>query len=136
MKLFLCLFSILLIVFPLYDVPQKKLFEIVGISQIYLVKEENNKQIFQEIEKEDVKEGDLLKSDGVIIVFGDKPEEVEKKLGVQVVKIENVEEMQIVYGYTNLYSGFVYIDGKQSNVQIVKKGEQTIAGFPLILSGF
>ena len=80
---------------------------------------------------------DLSSAEGVIIVFNDNNvSDVCQRLNLSIVKKEFIDDMEIVYGYTSLFSDHIYVDGKQSNVQIVQKQSEVIAGFPIILSGF
>lgn len=44
--------------------------------------------------------------------------------------------MKILYGYKNDFSDFRFIDGKKINVQIAWAENETIVGFPLIMTGF
>lgn len=122
---------------PLYNVQRKDLFDIEGVDSIYFVIGNKGKQNIVLQDKEKVEQADLSQAEGVIMLFDNLSlVEVAEVLGMKKIKEETVEEMSILYGYTNLYSDFIYIDGKQSNVQLVQKQNQVVAGFPIILSGF
>ena len=59
-----------------------------------------------------------------------------KDFDIKIIKAENIDGLNVLYGYTNIYSDFIYVYGKQSNVQLVESQNKIIVGFPLILSGF
>ena len=122
---------------PLYNVPQKSLLDIEGIKKVYSVENTSEKQMCVELNCEDVTLGQLVDADGVIIVFDDcNVYETAQKLNMSTIKEEEIEGMKILYGYTTFYSGHIYIDGKQVNVQLVQKQNEVIAGFPIILTGY
>jgi hypothetical protein len=136
MKILVCFGLILAVILPLYNVKNKDLFLIENIKEIYTVENIDNKQQYIKRNAEDI---DCLMTrnvEGLIIVFDCDNMKVIKNLKAHVIKIEKIEELVIYYCYCDLYPGFVYVDGKQVNVQIVERNNETIAGFPLILSGF
>ena len=51
-------------------------------------------------------------------------------------KGQDVEDMEVYYGYYPGYKDFRFVDGKKINVQLVKTADCWIMGFPLILTGF
>ena len=59
-----------------------------------------------------------------------------KKLNAQIYQTHDVEGMIMYYGYTNMYKNFEMVGGKKVNIQIAVKEDETIVGFPLILTGF
>ena len=59
-----------------------------------------------------------------------------KKLNAQIYQTHDVEGMIMYYGYTNMYKNFEMVGGKKVNIQIAIKEDETIVGFPLILTGF
>lgn len=59
-----------------------------------------------------------------------------KNLNAQIYRSHNVEGMEMYYGYTNMYGEWKNVNGKKVNIQIAIKDNETIVGFPLILTGF
>ena len=59
-----------------------------------------------------------------------------KQIHASTFKGKSIDENQILYGYTNEYNDFRYVDGKKINMQIVINENEIVVGFPLILSGF
>ena len=132
--MFVCFALSVLMIFPLYNCQKKELLSLDAISEIYLVENADDKQIYSK--KDGVSFVDLQKAEGVILVFDSDIDKVKNELNFKQVKKETIDGLEIFYGYTNLYSDFVYVNGKQVNVQIIERENQTVAGFPLILSGF
>jgi len=132
--MFLCFLGFVSLIFPLFNFQTGDLTSLDGICEVFFVQNVDGKQEY--VKQENVNVVALQRAEGIIIVFDKNVEEVKKILNFQQIKCEKIENMDIFYGYSNLYSKFIYLEGKQANVQIVAKGEQTIAGFPLILSGF
>lgn len=134
MKMFLCFLGFVSLIFPLFNFQAEDLTNLDGISEVFFVQNVDGKQEY--VKQENACVIDLQRADGIIVIFDKSVDEVKKILNFQPIKCEKIENMDIFYGYSSLYSKFIYLDGKQSNVQIVAKGDQTIAGFPLIFSGF
>ena len=132
--MFLCFALSIFLIFPLYNINNKNLLSFDGISEIYYVENVGGKEEY--IKKESFSFVEFQKAEGVIVIFDKNVSDVVKTLDVKLIKRENIDGTEVLYGYTNLFGSFVYIDGKQSNVQIVERQNKTIAGFPLILSGF
>ncbi len=78
------------------------------------------------------------KFDGVNFYYqsGTKEEELIKTHNISSYYFSEVEGMKILYGYKNDFSDFRFIDGKKINVQIAWAENETIVGFPLIMTGF
>ena len=77
-------------------------------------------------------------AEGVVLYF-DKSFTINyflQKLHYNVTSSSTVEKMKVFYGYTNDYDKFVIHDNKKVNVQIAKREEGWVVGFPMILSGF
>lgn len=49
---------------------------------------------------------------------------------------ENIQNLQIYYGYDSDYPDFVFLNGKKVNVQLVENSTNIIVGFPMILCGY
>lgn len=58
-----------------------------------------------------------------------------KNFNVKIIKEEVVDDLQVVYGYSNNWSSHIFIDNKMSNVQIVK-AEKLVVGVPAIYDCF
>ena len=65
-----------------------------------------------------------------------KKEELLKKHDVQSYYTSSSAGIEIVYGYTNSYHDFRYVNGKKINIQIAFTDTEVVVGFPLILTGF
>lgn len=139
MKMFVCFTILIAIIFPIYNSPKTNIFEIEGISAVYFAEEENGNFNYIQQDINSIKIDNLSKSDAILLVFEEKSVDfVIKNLKIDVFKQEFLqeEELEIVYGYTNFYNDFIYIDGKQSNAQVVKSGEKILVGFPIIYCGY
>ena len=134
----LAIFGVLLaLIFPLYNVQGKDVFYVEGVSEVYFVKAKNGEQSYILQEKKEFDQCELNEIEGLILVFQDqKIDEVVSNFKLKVVKEEMIDDIRIVYGYSDLYSDFIYIDEKQVNVQLAQNDGKTIAGLPLIFSGF
>lgn len=49
---------------------------------------------------------------------------------------QNLGDMEIIYGYTDKFGDFTFVDNKKINVQIAVRQGDVVAGFPLIMTGF
>lgn len=61
---------------------------------------------------------------------------LENELDLTTLKVQNLNETIVIYGYSSFYSDFIYMDNKKVNVQLAIKDDDIIAGFPLIVTGF
>lgn len=139
MKMFICFIILIAIISPIYNSPKTNIFEIEGISNIYFVEEKDGEFNYIQQDKNLIKIDNLSKSDAILLVFEEKSVDfVIKNLKLDVLKQEYLqkEELEIVYGYTNFYNDFIYVDNKQCNTQIVKSGEKILVGFPIIYCGY
>ena len=59
-----------------------------------------------------------------------------RKIKFQQLSSEEVEGIEVCYGYSPCYSSAVMLDGKKVNVQIAKIDGRVIVGFPMIMTGF
>lgn len=76
--------------------------------------------------------------DGLVYYF-DKTEDIQSiknKLNFVYKTREVIKGMEVMYGYDSSYPDFNYIDGKKTNVQIVKNSTNIIIGYPMILCGY
>ncbi len=128
---------LLLIALPLFQVQNKNLVSICEASEVYFVKQKGGKQYYEKQEKKDFYVNDFTKTEGVMLKFSkDKKQEIMENFNVKVIKKEQIDGLNIIYGYTDFYSNFIYIKGKQSNVQIAESDDCVIVGFPIIYSGY
>ena len=126
-----------MLICPLFNVQKNNLFALDGISSIYFVKRDGGVQVYEEQSKNAFSQLELSENEGVILTFENNSlENVSSLLDMKIVKKEVVDGIESVYGWTNLYEDFVCIDGKQTNVQLVARQGEIVAGFPVVLSGF
>ena len=59
-----------------------------------------------------------------------------KKFRVYELSKSQIDDMDIVYGYTPFFEKAMIIEGKKANFQLVQNEEWTILGFPIILTGY
>ena len=78
-----------------------------------------------------------IKAEGIMLFANDSGlNNLLKSLNMLVFKEENVNGMNVVYGFTPKYEDYVLVDGKKINVQIASTRQEHVVGFPIILSGF
>lgn len=63
-------------------------------------------------------------------------EEILNILKATVVQENEIENLRLIYAYSPYYQDSVMVDGKKVNLQLAFDGDNLIAGFPLILTGF
>ncbi len=137
MKSLLCFCGILLAVFPLFNVQRNDVFSIGNISSVYFVQREEGKQVYIKQEKQEFSQIELAKNEGVILeIENSSLKEVCESLSMQIVKCEVVDGQNTIFGWTDMYSDFVWLQGKQVNVQLLESDKKIVVGFPIILSGF
>ena len=124
------------VILPLYQVQRGDVFDIDGVEEVYFVKIQNGKQCYEKQENKTFSIEDLSNNEGVILTVNKGLDCVIKDFDIKIIKAENIDGLNVLYGYTNIYSDFIYVYGKQSNVQLVESQNKIIVGFPLILSGF
>ena len=133
----MCFSLLLSLIFPLFNVQSGNIFDLDGISSIYFVKTQDGKLFYEKQEKLEFSQIELSNLEGVILTFeGKETLDIVNKLNMKIVREEMVDDIKIIYGYTDLYADFIYLDGKQTNVQLLKRQNEVIAGFPIILSGY
>jgi len=137
MKGLLCFCGILAVVFPLFNVQKKDIFAMENISNVYFVQWNDGKQEYLRQEKREFSQAELSKNEGVILVVeGSCVDDVCEYLNLKIAKREEVNGREVIFGWTDMYSDFVWMQGKQVNVQLLEDKDKTIVGFPVILSGF
>ena len=132
------LFAFLLVLLlPLYQVQNGNFIYFCDACEVFFVKEKNGKLCYEKQEKTNFSVDDFAKTEGVILKFAKNTmSEILRDLKIKVIKKELVEGVEITQGYTDLYSDFVYVNGKQSNVQIAETIDAIVVGLPVIYSGF
>ena len=80
----------------------------------------------------------LVKSADAVQFYAEEAEldAILRKIKFQQLSSENVEGIEVCYGYSPCYSSAVMLDGKKVNVQIAKIDGRVIVGFPMIMTGF
>lgn len=63
-------------------------------------------------------------------------DEILKILKATIIEESEVQEIRLIYAYSPFYQDAVIVDGKKVNLQLAFKGNEVIAGFPLILTGY
>ncbi len=58
------------------------------------------------------------------------------KIRFQELYSENLEGIEITYGFSPCYPTSIFLDGKKVNVQVAKKDGRVVVGFPMILTGY
>ncbi len=61
---------------------------------------------------------------------------VKEYLGISQSFTQQLQDLQILYGYTSFYPESELIEGKKVNVQMVIRGQELIVGFPIIMTGY
>ena len=126
----------LALVFPIYQVQRGDVFDVCGLKDVYFVKTEKGKTYCEKQDKKTFSIQDMNNQQGVVLIFESNLEDLIHGLKIKIFKKENIENLNIYYGYTPIYSDAIFIDDKQANVQIVEREGEMIVGFPIILSGF
>ena len=89
---------------------------------------EKAKEIYNDI-KEDL--------EGIQFYFKTFDEEkFYKKFRANVISKSQIEDIEIVYGYSPCFEKVIFVDGKKQNFQLIRNQEWTILGFPIILTGY
>ena len=63
-------------------------------------------------------------------------EEILALLKASVIKESTIDNINLVYAYTPYYQDSIIMEGKKVNLQLALYGEEIIAGFPIILTGY
>lgn len=122
--------------------PSKVLF-LDGIEKICVVTDENVKE-FDSLETasdnyvlfNSREQASKVKPKGIVLYMNTELDKLKKELNLIVDRTERINDMDITYGFTPQYDGFVLSNNKRINAQIVVQGDRIIAGFPMILTGF
>ena len=136
MKSVMFFFLIVILVVPLFQVQSSQVLDLEGCTEVYIVKTVDGKQKYEKLKSEENSFNYINNSDGMLMVFDLGKDDVLNNLSAKIVMEENIEGLYITYAYSTLYNDFIYVNGKQVNVQLVQKNGKTVAGMPLILSGF
>ncbi|MGN1201299.1 MAG: YwmB family TATA-box binding protein [Candidatus Caccovivens sp.] len=75
--------------------------------------------------------------DGLQLYFNNLTfDDIVKKLHIQIVKTESVENITVYCGYTPYWKNCIYLEDKKANIQIAIKEGSVVIGFPAILTGY
>ncbi len=78
----------------------------------------------------------LFEIKGITFFTSQSLQSVVSKLNIKVFKGVKVEGAEHFYGFCTGLDKFVFVDGKKVNVHLVKKKDQLIVGFPIILGSY
>lgn len=81
-------------------------------------------------------EANRVKPKGIVLYLNTQLDKLKQQLKLIVDRTEKINDMEITYGFTPQYDGFILSNNKRINTQIVVQGDKIIAGFPMILTGF
>lgn len=149
-KLIVFLFIISLVLGSFYFSDNtEQIFAVGGVDKVCFVSNDKFEGEFESVqcgEKffnfctfEEAKSKVVLVKDSDAVQF--YAEEVEldamlKQIKFQQLFSEEVEGIEVCYGYCPCYKSAILLDGKKVNVQIAKIDGQVILGFPMIMTGF
>ena len=90
------------------------------------------------IGKEILKDLKIKEIEGLVYYFDKSTnlQSIKNKLNFAFKSREVIKGLEIMYGYDKDYPNFNYINGKKTNVQIVKNSANIIVGYPMILCGY
>ena len=91
--------------------------------------EVNEDDFFKILDKNDVKSV-------IFYLTEDEFEQFESELRLQEISKIKLDNMDVTYSYTPLYSKSYISGGKKINAEIVRKDNQVIIGFPTIAIGY
>ncbi len=128
---------------------EEQIFGVTGVSEVCFVSNEKFEGEFEVVpcgEKffnfcsfQNAKDNaNLIKNSDAVQFYTDQ-DNIKKLLSdikFQQLSSEEVEEIQILYGYTPYYDSSILLDGKKVNVQIAMTSEKIVVGFPIILTGY
>lgn len=128
---------------------QSGIFDVAGVNEVCFVANEKFEGEFETIacgEKffnfcsfQNAKDNANLIKDSDAVQFYTDQDNIEKLLSdikFQQLSSEEVEGIQILYGYTPYYNSSILLEGKKVNVQIAMTDEKIVVGFPIILTGY
>ncbi len=149
-KLIIFLFIIALVTGSLtFADKTTQIFDVSGVEEVCFVSDDEfdgefehvscGDKIFNYCTFEEAKKNlALVKQSDSVQFYTDESEidSILKKIHFEKLSSEEVEGIQISYGYSPSYKKFVYVDGKKVNVQVAKTADGVIVGFPIILTGY
>lgn len=96
-----------------------------SVDFVYMSKEEGLKAIKQ------------VRVQGLEFYLSDiSLDDVLQLLKADVVEKSEIGGLNLIYAYSPFYQDNITMDGKKVNVQLALKGDEIIAGFPIILTGY
>lgn len=93
---------------------------------------------FTQENKEKLKDIKIKEVDGLVYYFAKEKglENIKEIFDFSYASKEEIDGLDIWYGYSNDYPRFNIIKGKMVNCQIVENSTNIIVGFPMILCGY
>lgn len=126
-----------------------QIFDVDGVEEVCLVSTQKSEvatesvqcgdKYFNYFSFEDAKREIENLKDVDAVQFYAEEENLEKILKtIKFIELysEEVEQLEIVYGFSPCYKSAVLLKGKKVNVQIAKIGGRVVLGFPMILTGY
>ncbi len=126
-----------------------QIFDVSGVDEVCFVSGEKCETAFETVQcgdkyfnyfsfDEAKKEVSHLKNLDAVQFYADQTEldTILKEIKFVSLLSEQIENIEIVYGFSPLYNKAIYLEGKKVNVQIAKVQDRVILGFPMILTGY
>lgn len=146
--IFLFIISIVAGSFCFLDKPAQ-LFDVEGVDEVCFVSGQKCDDAFESVQcgdkffnyfsfEEAKKQVSLLKELDAVQFYADQTEldGILKKIKFIELSSEQIEGIEIVYGFSSCCDTAVFLQGKKVNVQIAKVDGRAILGFPMILTGY
>lgn len=125
------------------------IFAVKGVDEVCFVSGEKLNGEFSYVEcgdkifnfctfDEAKEKAELLKSADAVQFYADEDKllDILKKIKFQSLYSEDVDGIEICYGFTPCFADAVIIDGKKVNVQVAKREGRVVLGFPMIMTGY
>lgn len=144
MKKILLLFFIIPFALGFYlKINPSKIFSLNGVEKVCVVTDEEVEE-FNSLKTaqcnyvmfDSIEDAEKVKPKGFVIYMKSDIDKIKDELNLMIDRSEEIDDMKIYYGFTPNFSDFVLSNNKRINAQIVVRGEDVIAGFPMILTGF
>ena len=127
----------------------EQIFDVEGVDRVCFVSSERYDGEFESVQcgekffnfctfEEAKSKVALVKSSDAVQFYAQQCElaAMLKRIKFQELSSEEVEGIEVCYGYSPCYPCSIMFDGKKVNVQIAKAGGRVIVGFPMIMTGF
>lgn len=146
-KLAIFIFVALLAIFPL-SLHRDDIFEMPGIDKVTFLTDSVNalgeeflpsgNDAILQVEKNQAKQKfKILQPKCVVFELKNtSKEDIIDFLNLKFISAQTLDNMSIIYGWTNKFLDYNMVNGKKVNVQIVIENNSTLVGFPMIMTGF